>query len=215
MPPSVPLGVWRRCPLCARPAGAVGEHPAVVRVVVAVAGEGDVDVAAEEQQSGAVEVVLRIEGDRRAVAADAGAGHRSRDLDRAARDLVPGEHVERVQALVVDVVLEVLAHDVEAAGRRIDDRGRGHAGLRVHVAAGDRVRRNDRLILRAGEGPHRRAEGLHPQRRGRVGDRRRRRRTPCRARSPRRGRCALPRQSRARAGRGAGRRRGRRPCARR
>ena len=73
----------------------------VLNVVVAVRAEGNVHPPIHHQQSGALVLDLRIEGDLPAHAADRVARHRAANEDRPARSVLPGAHIQRVQAILL------------------------------------------------------------------------------------------------------------------
>ena len=97
----------------------VGQNPAAVGVVAGVRAEAQVKDTVEQQQAGAVFLVLAVEDGEVSCITRAGGG----DQDGAARLLVAGGDVDGVQMVADCGVEKSLGHQIHRVGRGIDDRG--------------------------------------------------------------------------------------------
>ena len=97
----------------------IGQHPAAVGVVAGVRAEAQVKDTVEQQEAGAVFLVLAVEDGEVSCITRAGGG----DQDGAARLLVAGGDVEGVKMMTDGGIEKSLGHQIHGVGRGIDDRG--------------------------------------------------------------------------------------------
>src|SRR6184192_1787046 len=96
-------------------------------------GEGHIDHAIYQHETGPVVLPKRMEEKDAAAAAVARTWNRRSDHDRTAEPLRFGPDIQRMQPLHVVAALLRLAQYVEGAGRRVDDRRTGDSDLWIDI----------------------------------------------------------------------------------